>query len=150
GIGPNFSVAIDNTLGSFSPFQGRIYLAYTMAPPRPRNGQPPPDPSITNIQLITADGLSGSPNDFWSVQTALPNVLLGQVDDDALADAFSEGHWAARFARSRSRWGYKPRCPMSFWARSTTILSPMHSPTATAPSLTRRSPSIRLPAPSAS
>src|SRR5207253_5715970 len=28
GIGPSPSVAADNTLGSFDPFQGRIYLTY--------------------------------------------------------------------------------------------------------------------------
>jgi hypothetical protein len=30
GVGPAFSVAVDNTLGSFSPYQGRIYVAATM------------------------------------------------------------------------------------------------------------------------
>src|SRR5262245_24884874 len=30
GIGPGLSVAVDNTLGSFSPFQGRMYMVYTV------------------------------------------------------------------------------------------------------------------------
>ena len=29
GAGPGIVVAIDNTLGSFSPFEGRFYIAYT-------------------------------------------------------------------------------------------------------------------------
>jgi subtilisin-like proprotein convertase family protein len=86
GIGPTFSVAIDNTLGSFSPFEGRVYLAYTNVPPRPQIGQPAPAPTTTNIELLTVDNLKGSASDFWAVSPSVPNVLLGQVDDDSLAD----------------------------------------------------------------
>ncbi len=78
GIGPNFSVAIDNTLGSFSPFQGRIYLVYT--------GQPTKSTLDTNIQLLSLD-TAGALAGLWTSQPA-----LGQVNDDAPGDNFSEGN----------------------------------------------------------
>ncbi len=75
GIGPVFSVAIDNTLGSFSPFQGRVYVAYTL-------------PGASSIQLITSDHVSGSVlSDSWTIQPA-----LGKVNDDAPGDDFTEGN----------------------------------------------------------
>jgi len=101
GIGPVFSVAIDNTLGSFSPFEGRVYVAYTAG-----------SGANTNIQLITSDDPIGaapgsiSPStlatinstgtvpfatttDHWTIQPS-----LGQVNDDAPGDNFTEGNRA--------------------------------------------------------
>jgi len=49
GIGPTFSVAVDNTLGSFSPYQGRIYIAATTPGVNSLN---PPD---TDIMLVYSD-----------------------------------------------------------------------------------------------
>ena len=31
GAGPGFTLAVDNTLGSFSPYQGRVYVAYAQS-----------------------------------------------------------------------------------------------------------------------
>ncbi len=91
GIGPTISVAVDNTLGSFSPFQGRVYVAYTAA-----NG------ADTNINLISSDFPQGatdtsitpstlegaaSSTDHWTIDPA-----LGQVNDDAPGDNFTEGN----------------------------------------------------------
>jgi subtilisin-like proprotein convertase family protein len=74
GVGPSPSIAVDNTLGSFSPYQGRLYLAYT-------SGTSATDPS-PNIFLTTSDdgGLS------W--------VQPVKVNDDAPADNFSGGNRA--------------------------------------------------------
>ncbi len=44
GISPAVSVALDNTLGSFSPYQGRLYVAYTAG-----------GGSATDVFLITSD-----------------------------------------------------------------------------------------------
>src|SRR5207244_12899124 len=51
GVPPTFSVSIDNTLGSFSPFQGRVYVAYTRGPARPPAGTNPDPPEPTNIYI---------------------------------------------------------------------------------------------------
>jgi subtilisin-like proprotein convertase family protein len=74
GVGPSPSIAVDNTLGSFSPYQGRLYLAYT-------SGVSTTDPS-PNIFLTTSDdgGLS------WTQPV--------KVNDDAPTDNFSEGNRA--------------------------------------------------------
>ncbi len=79
GIAPNYSVAIDNTLGSFSPFQGRVYLAYTIPPPANT------PLTQTNIGLLTSDFPTGF-GDTWTALTA-----LGALNDDAPGDDFSEG-----------------------------------------------------------
>jgi sugar lactone lactonase YvrE len=69
GTGPTPSVAVDNTLGSFSPFQGRIYVAYTSGAA-----------GASHISLVTSDdgGIT------W-LKTPV------RVDDDSAADNFSEG-----------------------------------------------------------
>ena len=72
GASPGFVAAVDNTLGSFSPYQGRFYIAYTTG---------------TNVFLIHSDN-DGSSNS-WS------NGLRGnpvQVNDDSITDNFSEGN----------------------------------------------------------
>jgi subtilisin-like proprotein convertase family protein len=72
GIGPSLAVAQDNTLGAFSPFQGRIYLTY-VAP-----GLAPGDSS--DIMLVTSDNGGRS----WSPAS--------RVNDDNPGDNFSEGN----------------------------------------------------------
>src|SRR5437762_1799539 len=74
GIGPGISVAADNTLGAYSPNQGRIYLAYTT------RGSDPTNPvDNTDIALIYSDdgGMS------WAGGATVN-------DDNALTDGFSE------------------------------------------------------------
>jgi subtilisin-like proprotein convertase family protein len=76
GIGPGLEIAADNTLGVFSPFQGRLYVAYVDN--RGLNIGSPVD--NTNVMLAVSDngGLT------W--------VNQGQVnDDDGYTDGFSEG-----------------------------------------------------------
>jgi subtilisin-like proprotein convertase family protein len=71
GVGPSPSLAVDNTLGSFSPYQGRLYLAYTGG-----------SGSSTDVYLVSSDngGLS------WSQPVKL--------DDDSAASNFTEGNRA--------------------------------------------------------
>jgi subtilisin-like proprotein convertase family protein len=66
GFGQGVSIAVDNTLGGFSPYQGRMYMAYNVG----GNG----------IGIVTSDdnGLT------WSDEV--------RVDDDAASDNFSEGN----------------------------------------------------------
>ena len=81
GIGPEFSLAMDNTLGSFSPFQGRIYLAYV-----DRDNQTPGNPADnTDIFLTTLD----SWDDGYLVGWNLP-VMVN--DDWAQFDGYSESY----------------------------------------------------------
>ncbi|MGE5608401.1 MAG: proprotein convertase P-domain-containing protein [Bacillota bacterium] len=69
GIGPSAAIASDNTLGSFSPYQGRLYVAYT-------NGSG----DKTDIFLRTSD--DGGNN--WSEPVRVNN-------DDGSVDHFSDG-----------------------------------------------------------
>jgi len=68
GVGPGLSLAVDNTLGSFSSFQGRLYAAYT--------GGGGSDP---NVFLVTSDDGGGT----WSQPV--------KINDDFPGDGFSEG-----------------------------------------------------------
>ena len=68
-------MAIDNTLGSFSPFQGRVYLVYTKPPNRPVGGANPDPPEKTSIFLLTSDSPSGSPFDRWTPTPALATTI---------------------------------------------------------------------------
>src|SRR5262249_3030409 len=77
GVGPGISVAVDNTLGAFSPNQGTIYVAYA--------GYASHDtavktPNNTDIFLLkSTDGGAA-----WGTQT--------RVNDDSVGDNFSEGN----------------------------------------------------------
>lgn len=75
GIGPDVNIATDNTLGSASPFAGRMYMVYVdrdlLTPWNP--------PDNTNIMLQTSD----DGGQTWS------NPV--QVNDDTPTDGFSRG-----------------------------------------------------------
>jgi large repetitive protein len=75
GIGPDASLASDNTLGAFSPFEGRLYLTYVNR--STTTGNPTDN---TDISLITSNngGLA------WSAPILVNN-------DVATTDGFSEG-----------------------------------------------------------
>jgi subtilisin-like proprotein convertase family protein len=66
GIGPGLSFAYDSTQGSFSPFSGRLYVAYTSA--------------AGDIFVNSSDDSGAS----WNGQV--------QVNDDSLSDNFTEGN----------------------------------------------------------
>jgi subtilisin-like proprotein convertase family protein len=72
GVGPDLSVAVDNTLGSYSPFQGRVYLAYTGG-----------GGTDTNVLLASVDNLKTTGATF--------NRPV-KVNDDSVNDHFSEGN----------------------------------------------------------
>jgi subtilisin-like proprotein convertase family protein len=76
GIGPAPVIASDNTLGSFSPYQGMLYIAYVGRQSLIRTGNPTDN---TQIYLIT----SSDGGVTWSAPV--------QVNDDsAVQDGFSE------------------------------------------------------------
>lgn len=70
GIGPGISIASDNTLGSFSPYQGRLYVAYTTG-----------SGTDTNVAMAVSDN-GGSK---WRVVNDRIN------DDNGNRDGFSAG-----------------------------------------------------------
>jgi subtilisin-like proprotein convertase family protein len=77
GISPDPVIAMDNTLGSFSPFQGNLYIAYTDAVPDRVTGQIIDD---TNVLLsVSSDG-----GVTWSSPI--------RVNNDTPFDGFSEGN----------------------------------------------------------
>lgn len=81
GIGPAPSIAIDNTLGSFSPYQGRMYVAYTAANQFPAFLNFLPNSQVlrdTDINLVWSDDGGRT----WS------NPVI--VNDDPLQGSASE------------------------------------------------------------
>jgi hypothetical protein len=66
GISPALGLGVDRTLGSFSPFQGRIYIAYT-----------------TGGQNIAVNASDNGGRSWFTVNT--------RVNDDNSNDGFSEG-----------------------------------------------------------
>ncbi|WP_406701360.1 Ig-like domain-containing protein (plasmid) [Singulisphaera sp. Ch08] len=88
GIGPGISLASDNTLGAFSPYQGRLYAAFT---DRYNNTINPAD-NTDIFMMVSDDGgrTWGFPSTFNPGVTGNGGRL--QVNDDVGArDGFSEG-----------------------------------------------------------
>lgn len=79
GVGASFSMAVDNTLGAYSPYQNRVYLAYT---DRPFQSEPQDDHDII---LMTSD------NGGQSFNTGVP-TRFGELNDDDETDNFTEGN----------------------------------------------------------
>ncbi len=82
GIGPGAVIASDNTLGAYSPFQGRLYIAYvtpgpTFARPANPNGTYTDN---TNIALVRSDDGGAT----W-------HLLTNQVNDDRQGQGFLVG-----------------------------------------------------------
>jgi subtilisin-like proprotein convertase family protein len=74
GIGAGFSVAIDNTLGAFGPYEGRLYIAYNSS-------------GGANVFLGSIDNITPP------LTSAIVNSPL-QVNDDSAATNFSgAGKW---------------------------------------------------------
>jgi subtilisin-like proprotein convertase family protein len=78
GIGPTPVIAVDNTLGSFSPYQGRIYVAYTAL----GNNDPKVLGAPDNSDVLLAHSDDGGQT--WSAPVV--------VNDDSQVDGFSEGN----------------------------------------------------------
>jgi subtilisin-like proprotein convertase family protein len=85
GVGPGAVIAIDNTLGSYSPNQGRMYIAYTGI------GTNSGLSDDTDIYLIAS-------SDGGKTWTALGSIggapLPVRVNSDQASDNFSEGNRA--------------------------------------------------------
>jgi subtilisin-like proprotein convertase family protein len=89
-VGATPVIASDNTLGSFSQFQGRLYLAYTGIGENFTGNGPVPNANDTDIFLLTSDdgGRTWQPA---SPDNALPNDNA-PVNDDNINDGFSSGN----------------------------------------------------------
>jgi len=75
GIGPTPVIASDNTLGAFSPFQGRLYMAYVAQGPTGTGAD------NTDVYLTFSDDGGVS----WSKSPI-------KLNDDSISDGFSEGN----------------------------------------------------------
>lgn len=90
GIGPGAVLAIDNSLGSYSPYQGRIYAAYT----GPGRIDPVTNPTTnladnTDIFLVYSDDGGAT----WGPRDPITGALVPKrVNDDTVFDNFSEGN----------------------------------------------------------
>jgi hypothetical protein len=73
GVVGVLSVAVDNTLGAFSPFQGRVYIGYTGG-----------GGTNTNVFLTSIDNLKPVGLPTWNAPV--------KVNDDVVTDNFSEGN----------------------------------------------------------
>ena len=93
GIGPGAVIASDNTLGAFSPNQGRLYVAYTdvlrgLGPmAKDSLGQSVNnDPNNTDIFLAYSD----NGGQTWTVPTGAFGLKVPVNDDNATTDGFSQ------------------------------------------------------------
>ncbi|HXG10475.1 MAG TPA: Ig-like domain repeat protein [Gemmataceae bacterium] len=84
GVGPGISVAVDNTLGSFSPHQGTIYVAYTGYRSASVFQNTPND---TDVFLMKSTNGGAS----WTDGMGFPGFQT-RLNDDSPADFFSEGN----------------------------------------------------------
>lgn len=87
GIGPGISIASDNTLGAYSPYQGRLYVAFT---DRYNNVNYNPADNTDIFLMVSDDG-----GRTWGAPGGPGRVANGQrrqVNDDlGYVDGFSEG-----------------------------------------------------------
>ncbi|WP_422931845.1 beta strand repeat-containing protein [Singulisphaera sp. PoT] len=106
GIGPGISLASDNTLGAYSPNQGRQYLAFATYVYNP--GTNPPNPSSnTDIYMLVSDDGGQS----WSYSGTTPGnrSLFGTPeglpidDDNAKTDGYSESTSATYAVSGRTQ-----------------------------------------------
>jgi subtilisin-like proprotein convertase family protein len=84
GLGPSPSIAVDNTLGRLSPFQGRLYAVYVQTPPNPNAA-----PDNTNVVMQTSDDGGKT----WSAAV--------QVNQD---NAVTDGFTGEAADRGRAHW----------------------------------------------
>jgi subtilisin-like proprotein convertase family protein len=94
GIGPGVSVAIDNTLGGYSPYQGRIYVAYTELIPAVTDvtGKIVLVPAYTQVEVQTSDDdgvtwADPNPNEPFVAN----NTPSNGYNTDTQSDNFSNG-----------------------------------------------------------
>jgi hypothetical protein len=93
GIGPQPVIMADKTLGSFSPYQSRLYIAYTDVPKSTASGAKftnnvPADD--TDIYLIASDDGGLTWRALAAPGAGTPNFVKIN-DDNAVTDGFSEG-----------------------------------------------------------
>jgi subtilisin-like proprotein convertase family protein len=93
GIGPGIAIAVDNTLGAFSPYQGRIYIAYNgygNLEEMGATGEPATQSSPDVYLMYSDDG-----GNTWAHQpdgAATNPANLDPVTDDSANTNFSEGN----------------------------------------------------------
>src|SRR5262249_47502410 len=83
GIGTGITIATDNSVGGFSPFSGRIYVAYVVHPAD--NGN---QGDNTDIAFAFSDNGGAG---FTGATSAINNQSRKITDDLGLNDGFSEG-----------------------------------------------------------
>ncbi len=87
GVGPGISLAIDNTLGSYSQFQGTIYVAYTGFASKAAA-------ATNNTDVYILSSSNGGSTWQGGVNDAKLIPAQQKVSDDTSADGFSEGNRA--------------------------------------------------------
>src|SRR5579871_1389555 len=88
GIGPSPSVASDNTLGSYDPYQGRLYLTYVSRSPLANPTLQTNERDATDINLLASD--DGGFTWFNPIDPGSKSPLLPVVEDDyGPTDGFS-------------------------------------------------------------
>lgn len=88
GIGPSPSIASENTLGSFDPHQGRLYVTYASRSPLADPTLRPQEVSATDINLLASD--DGGFSWFNPIDPGAKAPLLPVVEDDyGPVDGFS-------------------------------------------------------------
>ncbi len=89
GIGPGAVIASDNTLGSFSQFQGRLYVAYVDILDNVRFGVIGSNQADNTDIFVKFSDNGGASWSFENVNTALGGVPIPSNDDDAVIDGYT-------------------------------------------------------------
>jgi subtilisin-like proprotein convertase family protein len=91
GIGPGAQIAVDNTLGSFSQFQGQLYVTYV---DRPQFNSPNNQADNTDVFLVTStdDGLSWSAPVQVNDDNGILDGFSGSSTGDDINIGYSEGN----------------------------------------------------------
>jgi len=89
GVGPGLNAAVDTTIGAFSPYQNRVYFAYSTG---------------GAVQVRYSDGIDANGGNLWSVAPATVGAgYLPQLSVDPSTGTLVVAYYSARFDASGTR-----------------------------------------------
>jgi subtilisin-like proprotein convertase family protein len=98
GVGPGLNAAVDTTIGAFSPYQNRIYFAYSTggtAAARYTDG---------TVQVRYSDGVDANGGNLWSTTPNSPGAgYLPQLSVDPSTGTLVVAYYSAQFDASGTR-----------------------------------------------
>jgi subtilisin-like proprotein convertase family protein len=89
GVGPGISLAVNNSLGAFSPWQNRIYMAYSTG---------------SSVQVLYSDGVDANSGQLWNTTpiTVGPGYLP-EITVDPVTGTVALAYYSAQYDASGTR-----------------------------------------------